>query len=253
MASGAFDSVNGHFYEFVSNPGITWTAAKAAADATNLYGLQGYLATITSAAEDTFAFSKTQTSGWIGGSDPLNNDVWQWSDGPENGLEFWTGRINGSAVNGAYTNWDVNQPDHAGGTEAYAQFVPDGKWNDLNNNSTVNGYLVEYGGSEGDPTLQLTSQATANVVAVTNTPTLTSPSGPTSVNTTTFAIQGNATAGSLVQVYADTNGDGMIDDGEHVIGSEQLAPAATSYLVNVPLTALVADNFLVTATAPRGG
>lgn len=41
----------GHFYEFVNAVGITWQNAKTAAEAQNYYGLQGYLATITSAEE----------------------------------------------------------------------------------------------------------------------------------------------------------------------------------------------------------
>ncbi len=249
IAPGTFNPANGHFYNFVHNPGITWTNAKAAADATSLYGMKGYLATLTSAAENTFAFSKTLSTGWIGASDAGNVGHWAWADGPENGLQFWQGLQNGAPVNGQYNDWNSGEPNDSGGTEFYAQYLASGLWNDLSNTASVNGYLIEYGGSTGDPTLQLTSQASVKVVAITGTPTLTSPSGPTTVNTATFAIQGNATAGSLVQVYADTNGDGMIDDGEQVIGSEQLAPAATSYLVDVPLTSLVADNFLVTATA----
>ncbi|MCP2821117.1 Ig-like domain-containing protein, partial [Salmonella enterica subsp. enterica serovar Typhimurium] len=44
-------SGNGHYYEFVSAPGISWTDARAAASARTFNGLRGYLVTITSAAE----------------------------------------------------------------------------------------------------------------------------------------------------------------------------------------------------------
>src|SRR5262249_15632204 len=47
------DGGNGHYYQAVSTPGgITWEAAQAAA-----VGMGGYLATITSAAENAFAFN----------------------------------------------------------------------------------------------------------------------------------------------------------------------------------------------------
>ena len=170
IAPGTYNPANGHFYNFVRNPGITWTNAKAAADATSLYGMKGYLATLTSAAENTFAFSKTLSTGWIGASDAGNVGHWAWADGPENGLQFWQGLGNGAPVNGQYNDWNSGEPNDSGGVEFYAQYLSNGLWNDLSNTASVNGYLIEYGGSVGDPTLQLTSQATVNVVAITSTP-----------------------------------------------------------------------------------
>ena len=118
IAPGTYNPANGHFYAFVPALNITWTNAKAAADASTLYGLQGYLATITSAAEDAFAFSKIQATGWIGASSAANPSIWQWVDGPEAGTSFWNGYVNGSPINGQYTNWDRNQPDDANGVGA---------------------------------------------------------------------------------------------------------------------------------------
>jgi hypothetical protein len=46
---------NGHYYEYFPNIGISWTAAKAAAEASFYFGLQGYLATITAADEAQLA------------------------------------------------------------------------------------------------------------------------------------------------------------------------------------------------------
>ena len=51
------------------NETVTWTAAKAAAEASTLYGLTGYLVTITSAAENTFVSSKISANAWMGASD----------------------------------------------------------------------------------------------------------------------------------------------------------------------------------------
>ena len=79
-------SGNGHYYEVV-NETVTWTAAKAAAEASTLYGLTGYLVTITSAAENTFVHTKINADAWIGASDDANytsnthattEGTWEW-------------------------------------------------------------------------------------------------------------------------------------------------------------------------------
>ncbi len=196
ISPGTYNPDNGHFYQFFKNQGITWTAAKAAADASSVYGLKGYLATLTSAAENTFAFSKTLSTGWIGASDAANPGVWAWADGPESGLQFWSGVRNGTPVNGQYNDWNSGEPNDTGGVEFYAQYLNSGLWNDLANTSVVQGYLVEYGGSAGDPTLQLTSQATANVISISDVPAVTSPLAATSLNAPNTTITGTADAGS---------------------------------------------------------
>ncbi len=248
IAPGDYNPANGHFYQFVYNPGITWTAAKAAADASSIYGLQGYLATLTSAAENTFAFSKTQSTGWIGASDAANPGVWAWADGPENGLQFWSGIRNGSPYGGQYNDWNAGEPNDSGNVEFYAQYLASGLWNDLANTSVVNGYLIEYGGLPNDPTLQLTSNASVNVATFTTTPTVTTPSATTSVNAPNYTLTGTAQAGSLIQVYNDVNHNGSIDIGESVVGSEQLNAGQTSYSIVVPLTQSSPNNFLVVGT-----
>jgi hypothetical protein len=37
-----------HYYQYIPNVGITWSSAKALAEASTYYGLQGYLATFSS-------------------------------------------------------------------------------------------------------------------------------------------------------------------------------------------------------------
>ena len=48
---------------------ITWPNAKTAAEAKTFNGLSGYLATIESADENAFIFSKISQNAWIGASD----------------------------------------------------------------------------------------------------------------------------------------------------------------------------------------
>jgi hypothetical protein len=120
-------SGNGHFYDVVSVPGtISWEDANAAALAVG-----GYLATITSQAENDFAFLLVNnatywhgSSGpWLGGyQSPATNQPdanWHWVTG-----EAWN-----------YTNWQIGQPNDAGGkAEDKLQFgfAPRvSTWNDI--------------------------------------------------------------------------------------------------------------------------
>ncbi|MFC7671168.1 hypothetical protein ACFQT0_30060 [Hymenobacter humi] len=50
-------AVTGHYYEFVSAPGICWAEAQAAAAARRYQGMAGYLATITLESEKTFCWA----------------------------------------------------------------------------------------------------------------------------------------------------------------------------------------------------
>jgi hypothetical protein len=255
LARALYNPETGHYYEFVNAPGISWTDARAAALASNLFGIGGYLVTITSAEENAFVTAKAQGLGWMGASDAASEGEWRWTEGPEAGTQFWQGMgtwWGGQPMPGQYTNWhgETGEPNNSD-DEDYGHFHLWGTWNDYPNAvETVAGYMVEYGGQAEDPTLQLTSQATVDLVGITAAPTLASPSGPRAVNTPTTALAGTAAAGSLVQVYDDANGNGLIDEGDTIVGSQQLGIEGTAYSVGVPLAANAANRFLVTATAP---
>src|SRR2546422_11237953 len=65
-----FTGGNGHFYELKQPAGgINWTDAKAAAQASIWRGATGHLATVTSAAENSFLTSRLPAWAWIGLSD----------------------------------------------------------------------------------------------------------------------------------------------------------------------------------------
>lgn len=138
------DGGNNHYYEFVlpDGSGVDWNAARAAAKGSSHMGYLGYLATITSAAEQSFIFDHvTSSRAWIGGSDADSEDDWKWVDGPEAGDTL------------VYTPWAPGEPNNVG-NEDYLIFGWNndgalGGWNDLPSNNAY-GYVVEYGG-DGDP------------------------------------------------------------------------------------------------------
>lgn len=164
----------GHFYEFVTASGITWQNAKNAAEQRTLYGLKGYLATITSAQENQFVVSKLQGQGWFGASDEAQEGVWKWVTGPEAGTQFWQGSSSGSVVGGLYNNWSPGEPNNCCAGENHIHFLTSGKWNDYAfNNSSINGYVVEYGGMPNDGCVQLSGDKVIKVIT-NRPPTITS-------------------------------------------------------------------------------
>jgi hypothetical protein len=127
---------NGHWYEVVSSPGISWADANAAASAASYLGLEGHLATLTSAAEDAFVETMLGSQHYVGGYQDLGvvtADVgWKWVTG-----EPWF-----------YTNWGPGEPNDGYGP-ASEQWLgagwPGGTWNDEALLSGIFGYVVEYG------------------------------------------------------------------------------------------------------------
>lgn len=134
VASGG----NDHWYEFVAG-GITWTAARAAAAGSTHLSMPGYLATVTSAAEDAFLGTLSGLSAWLGGSDAAVEGEWRWMDGPEAGQLFWQGGPGGT-VSG-FASWNGGEPNNAGDEDYLDR--QNGAWNDLPD-TTLRGYFVEY-------------------------------------------------------------------------------------------------------------
>jgi hypothetical protein len=166
MSSGG----NGHFYEAVLAPsGITWADAQSAAVSRG-----GYLASITSAGENSFAYglisgnlSYWQVTGteswgpWLGGLQPAG------SPEPSGG---WTW-VTGEAF--SYQNWAGLQPNN-NQNENRIQFhghnAPGGAptWNDLNDSNIqyVRGYIIEFAAVPEPSTLLLLAAGVLMLIGV---------------------------------------------------------------------------------------
>jgi gliding motility-associated-like protein len=185
-----------HYYDYVPANLISWTDAKAAAEAMDYFGLQGYLATLTIADEGQISGELSPGTGWIGASDAGTEGVWKWMTGPEAGTTFWNGNENGSAAPGMYENWNSGEPNNYGGSEDYAHItyntgIP-GSWNDLPNdtngqptNYQAKGFVIEYGGTPGDPVLNISGSTTFSPPQILSTsPSLTCENDPANLSAT---------------------------------------------------------------------
>lgn len=176
LSSANFLPSNGHYYIYIQNVGITWSEALNAAENQELFGIQGYLATLTTEEEAQLAGAQSEGTGWIGASDAEQESNWKWVTGPEAGTLFWIGQFNGTPQNGAFAFWNTNEPNNFGeGGEDYAHITDPsigniGSWNDLPNQGDApgspyhpQGYIVEFGGMPGDPEISLSAGSTLNM------------------------------------------------------------------------------------------
>lgn len=128
----------GHWYEYFDTL-VTATEAVTLAQASTFSGIQGYLATITSADENWFVANDVASgsTAFIGGSDAGDEGNWTWRAGPEAGQSL------------TYTNWWSGEPNN-NNDEDYilTNWGNTGFWNDMGVGPlfTVKfGYVVEYG------------------------------------------------------------------------------------------------------------
>lgn len=137
---------NGHFYKVVLEPNLLWEEARIKAAQSTFNDQHGYLATISSAAEDQFINSLRQQAGtnvvlWLGGSQQTNAatsaDGWVWVGGE--------GAIAGENGGATYANWLAGEPNDAGGpnSEQFLAIAPNG-WSSESDDGHVEGYVIEY-------------------------------------------------------------------------------------------------------------
>jgi len=139
---------NGHHYLAVpGSSGLTWNIANQLAQ-----GQGGYLATITSQAENDFVFSLINSPQFFtsfNGSGPAIGGF-QSVGAPEPGGGWnW---VTGEAWN--YTNWLPGSPDNGNGffqenrvhffSNTHGSSTPASTWNDINaDDSNIGGYVIE--------------------------------------------------------------------------------------------------------------
>lgn len=193
---------NQHFYEYVDEAGLNWGTAKLAAEKRVYFGLKGYLATILSADEQQLIGEQLSGVGWLGGSDWRREGEWRWETGPEAGVMFYY-NLESTPTLGLY----ISNPRSSGYTpnfqfwnrsakkwyDGIQYFEPNnlpspdgffdedylhisapgvglkGSWNDLYFDATLEskGYIVEYGGMPGDPSIQIATSTSITIPQIT--------------------------------------------------------------------------------------
>ncbi len=211
---GTRETYNGHYYRVI-NSAANWNAAKTAAELSTYGGTGGYLANITSAGERAYVWDRLSEGSWIGASDSALEGDWRWKGGPESGTAFWSGGTGGSAVGGAYSNWQAGQPDNYNGVEHCGEmrFSSSPSWNDENCNSSRQ-YVIEYGADGALPSLTTTQVSVTTLSA----------SGDTDGDGLSNSIEANAPNGG------DANDDGTADYTQANVSS-QYNSLSNSYVV----------------------
>ncbi len=230
---------NGHYYELVfpadPSENYSWTQANAAASSMTYNGSQGYLATVTSAAENAFLASQFQSSlpatgsAWIGLADDSRIGDWTW--------------VTGEPF--SYSNWAAGEPNNPG-IEDWAGYTngetPAWSWNNFEINNfgagALYGFIVEFNPPSALPTATALSASTTSAAlgqSVTFTATVSdlSAGGPTpNAGTVTFSDQNGAMDIETLAGGAATFTTSSLPPGTYTVtasysGTADFAPSST--------------------------
>lgn len=184
-----YDANSGRYYRFVP-AATTWTQARTNAEATTLFGLRGYLAEITSAAENAFIANETSAFNiWIGATEDSVTAVgtdgkggwtgtsyngsagqrWIWNGAVETPLPVGTGAIaQGPAT--AFSGWrnvgtiEPNNDAKPGADCGLTNWGARGVWNDRPCSVSYSS-LIEFGGRPGETSTAIGATLTSTVSA----------------------------------------------------------------------------------------
>jgi hypothetical protein len=117
---------------FIETAELSWDAARASC---RERGAGWDLGVVRSADESTFLATQITAESWLGASDTASEGSWTWV--PDS-APFWTGAGAGAPVAGAYTNWNVTEPNGGVTTncvralpDAFGSSVAGAPWADL--------------------------------------------------------------------------------------------------------------------------
>lgn len=143
---------SGSWYSFCDKDGtMTWTKARGQCE-----GAGGYLAAPDSANEEQFLVTNSgfQDSVWIAANDQQTEGQWYFANsaGLQGGTHIWSGDENGSAFNGAYTDWrqdEAHPNDSASTTDCVFIHKTTGKWMSWGCETAQGDFVCEWRGHQG--------------------------------------------------------------------------------------------------------
>jgi hypothetical protein len=161
-AAPVYFSANGHWYDYVAIPDYGWLNAANAAASTTFNGMQGQLATITSAGENAFISNIYHGNAYLGGTDL--SGTWEWVTGESFVYTNWGPGEPNNFINTSLYPWGENflMIWHSDGFPSnFATDAPD-QWNDIfnynqsaaianNSDGYINGYFVEFAPTIPEP------------------------------------------------------------------------------------------------------
>jgi hypothetical protein len=86
------------------------------------------LAAVHDLETNRFLADLVSDEAWIGGSDAQQEGLWRWV---RDGVEFWSGSETGGPIDGAFSNWNADEPNGETGSDCVRMVPGTARWADL--------------------------------------------------------------------------------------------------------------------------